>query len=178
MIMKEFILGLIKLTTQFVMWFPCLPLRRLFLKFLGIKIGKDVFLYRNIDIREPKKIKIGDRVKINKKVLLDGRGMLIIGSDVDIAQEANIWSMDHDPHDDYHNGRKAKTIIGDYVWICSRATILPGVEIGRGAVIASGSVVTKDVEPMSIVAGIPAKKIGERKSKLKYKVGRYRPWFE
>lgn len=58
-----------------------------------------------------------------------------------------------------------------------RVTILPGVTIGRGAVVASNSVVTKDVPSMSIVAGIPAKIISERKSKLKYTL-LHRPWFE
>jgi acetyltransferase-like isoleucine patch superfamily enzyme len=56
-------------------------------------------------------------------------------------------------------------IIEDYVWICSRAIILPGVRIGKGAVVASGSVVTKDVEPWDVVGGVPAKKIAEREKK-------------
>ena len=59
----------------------------------------------------------------------------------------------------------AETMIEDYVWICSRSILLPGVHIGEGAVIASGAVVTKDVEPYTVVGGIPAKKIGERKNR-------------
>ena len=51
-------------------------------------------------------------------------------------------------------------IIEDYVWLASRVTVLPGVHNGRGAVVASGAVVTKDVPPLAIVAGIPAKIIG------------------
>ena len=62
-----------------------------------------------------------------------------------------------------------KVIIEDYAWICSRAIILPGVRIGKGAVIASGAVVTKDVAPYTVMGGIPAAKIGERKEQnLKY----------
>ena len=64
--------------------------------------------------------------------------------------------------DDFH-AIGGKTIIHRYAWICSRSILLPGVTIGEGAVVASGAVVTKDVEPYAIVAGIPAKKIGERK---------------
>ena len=67
-------------------------------------------------------------------------------------------------------------IINDFVWIASRVTILPGVEIGKGAVIATGAVVTKNVKPMDIVGGVPAKTIGKRKSKLKYKIN-YKPKF-
>lgn len=55
--------------------------------------------------------------------------------------------------------------IGAYSWICSRAIVLPGVNIGEGAVVASGAVVTKSVPPYAIVAGIPAKIIGYREKK-------------
>ena len=68
-------------------------------------------------------------------------------------------------------------IIEDYVWLASRVTVLPGVHIGRGAVVASGAVVTKDVPPLAIVAGIPAKIIGYRKEEaLQYHLGD-RAWF-
>jgi Acetyltransferase (isoleucine patch superfamily) len=68
-------------------------------------------------------------------------------------------------------------LIEDYVFIGPRAIILPGVKIGKGAVVAAGAVVTKDVAPFSVVGGVPAKIIGERKIKnLSYKLGRAR-WF-
>lgn len=59
--------------------------------------------------------------------------------------------------------------IDDYVWIGVGAIVLQGVKIGKGAVIAAGSVVTKDIEPYSIVAGVPAKVIGKRNPDLDYK---------
>ena len=71
--------------------------------------------------------------------------------------------------------KKREVIIEDYVWIASRVTILPSVRIDKGAVVASNSVM--NVEKLSIVAGVPAKKIGERKSKLKYKI-KYKPPFD
>ena len=68
-------------------------------------------------------------------------------------------------------------IIEDYVFIGPRAIILPGVTLGKGAVVAAGAVVTKDVEPFSIVGGVPAKVIGEREPKeLHYRLGRA-AWF-
>lgn len=51
-------------------------------------------------------------------------------------------------------------MIENYVWLASRVTVLPGVTIGRGAVVAAGAVVTKDVPPLAIVGGVPAKIIG------------------
>ena len=142
-----------------------------------MQIGKDSNLLRNVNILIPSNIKIGDNCVINSKALLDGRGgKLIIGNNVDIAREVNIWTLEHDPHDDFHKAIGGNVIIEDYVWIASRATILPNVRIGKGAVIASGAVVTKDVPEMSIVGGVPAKIIGKRTSKLKYTLN-YKPLF-
>jgi maltose O-acetyltransferase len=100
----------------------------------------------------------------------------VIGNNVDIAQETNIWTLEHDIHDDYHRDKGGDVIIEDYVWIASRVTILPGVTIGRGAVIAANAVVTKDVPSMAVAGGVPARVIGERKSKLRY-TNKYAPWF-
>jgi acetyltransferase-like isoleucine patch superfamily enzyme len=131
-----------------------------------------------VELRHGRSVFIGDRVVINKRVLLDGRGgQLIIGHDVDIAQETNIWTLQHDVHSDAHLDEGGDVVIEDHVWIASRATILPGVRIGRGAVVASCSVVTKDVPAMAIVAGVPAKVIGTRRSQLDYHLY-FRPWFE
>jgi acetyltransferase-like isoleucine patch superfamily enzyme len=66
--------------------------------------------------------------------------------------------------------------IGDYAWLGARALILPGVELGEGAVVGAGSVVTKAVAPYAIVAGSPAKPIGERPRGLRYTLA-YFPLF-
>ena len=120
---------------------------------------------------------MGEGCMINPDCLLDGRGgKLIIGDNVDIARGSWIFTLEHNPHDDYHSTQQGDVIIEDYVWIASRVTVLPGVRIGRGSVIASGAVVTKDIPPMSIAGGIPAKVIGVRKSELKYKLT-FKPLF-
>lgn len=130
-----------------------------------------------VEIRKGANIEIGDRVVINPRVLLDGRGgRLVIGDDVDIAQEVNIWTLEHDVHSDSHAIVGGDVVIEDHVWIASRATILPGVTIGRGAVVASNSVVTKDVPSLAIVAGVPAQVVGRRRNSLTYRLD-YKPWF-
>ena len=124
-----------------------------------------------------KRIKIGDNTVINQRCILDGRGIgLEINNNVDIGPHTHIWTLSHDVKSSNHKVIKAKTVIEEDCWIASRVTILPGVTIKKGAVIAAGSVVTKDVEEYTIVAGNPAKPIGERNSKLNYK-NNYQPPF-
>jgi len=133
---------------------------------------------RKVNVVNPANISIGNHVVINKSVMLDGRAAeLIIGDNVDIAQETNIWTLEHDVNDPNHRVVPGRVIIDDHVWIASRVTILPGVHIGRGAVVASGAVVTKDVPPMAIVGGVPAKVIGERHNPLTY-IHNYKPMFQ
>lgn len=76
--------------------------------------------------------------------------------------------MEHDPNSNTHAARWGNVYIEDHVWIASRVTILPNVRIGRGAVIAAGAVVTKDIPPLAIAGGVPAKIIGTRNNELKY----------
>lgn len=148
-----------------------------FYRFIFNKVGKRSSILLYCEVRNAKNVQIGDNCQINQKILLDGRGgKIVIGNCVDLAQETNIWTLEHDVDSDSYNSIGADVVIEDYVWIASRVTILPGVTIGRGAVVASNSVVTKNVDAMSIVAGIPAKKIGERKSKLQYQF-EYKPLF-
>ncbi|SDM67875.1 maltose O-acetyltransferase [Siphonobacter aquaeclarae] len=153
-----------------------MPLVRCFMK-----VGKDSYVSYNVKILNSEQgrdqITIGNNCMINPDCLLDGRhGKLILGNNVDIARGTWIFTLEHDPHDDYHGIKKGDVIIEDHVWVASRVIILPGVTIGRGAVIASGAIVTKDVPAMSIAGGIPAKVIGTRKSNLKYTIN-YKPLF-
>jgi len=142
------------------------------------QVGRNTHFLMGVEIRSGQNISVGNNCAINARVLLDGRGgKLTIGNNVDIAQETNIWTLEHDVHSDTHKDKGGNVVIEDYVWIASRVTILPGVRIGRGAVVATGAVVTKDVPPMAIVGGIPAKVIGQRKSSLSYNLC-YRPKFK
>lgn len=175
--MKSFTSGLFHFIIQIIMWIPCHPLRRLFAKLILKGFGKHTSLYRNVEIRSPYRISIGNFTTINKSVLLDGRGGTIsIGDNVDIAQEVNVWTMQHDYNDPDYKTKGKDVIIDDYVWIASRATILPGVHIGRGAVVATGAIVTRDVPPLAVVAGVPARIISYREDNMIYHLG-HRMWF-
>jgi maltose O-acetyltransferase len=144
----------------------------------GLKFGKKCSILMGCELRYPHKIILGDHCVVNRDVLLDGRGgLLTLGNNVDVAQEVVIWTLGHDIHDDSHRDKGSPVTIEDYVWIGHRAIIMPGVTIGRGAVVAAGAVVTKSIPAMSIVAGVPAKIIGQRQSALSY-TKFHRPWFE
>ncbi len=150
---------------SFLCNFPSKNFRYLCLKRLGMHLHKDVRFYTGFHIRNPKGITIKSGVNIGPNVLLDGRKGLTIGRNAVIAYEAIIWTLNHDYNDIHFCGKGAPVEIGDYAWICSRSIILPGIKIGEGAVVASGAIVTKDVPPYSIVAGVPAKIVGQREHK-------------
>ena len=175
--MREFVSGLFHFILHIIMWIPCHPLRRIVCAVVMKKFGFKSAIFRNVDIRSPYRISIGQYTNINQLCVLDGRGGLTIGDFVDVAQETNIWTEQHDYNSPSYQAISAPVTINDYVWIASRATILPGVTIGRGAVVAAGAVVTKDVPPLAIVGGVPAKVIGYRnEDALKYQLGD-RVWF-
>jgi acetyltransferase-like isoleucine patch superfamily enzyme len=104
----------------------------------------------------------GSYSRINRRCMLDVRGGLRIGTSVSVSPEVAILTASHDMNDPRFGLVHGRVVIDDYAWIGSRATILPNVTVGRGAVIAAGSVVTRDVPPMTVVAGAPAKPIGMR----------------
>lgn len=176
--MKSYILGFLKyIFREWLMFLPSHSIRLFLIKRVIKKAGKNVYIGMGLDLRGAKcHIVIGDNSFINRKVLLDGRGKIEIGNNVDIGQETNIWTVEHDPNDNDHNVTINEVKIEDYVWIATRVTILPGVRIGKGAIIAAGSVVTKDVPPMTIVGGVPARFIRNRKNQLQYEM-QQKPWF-
>ncbi|KKQ85690.1 MAG: acetyltransferase (isoleucine patch superfamily) [Candidatus Woesebacteria bacterium GW2011_GWB1_38_8] len=151
----------------------------LFRKFIytlaGVEIGRGSTVHMWANFFNPQNVKIGSDTIIGDHVFLDGRSSIKIGDHVDIASEVMIYNSEHDLESDKFIAREEAVEIGDYVFVGPRAIILPGVKIGRGVIVGAGAVVTKDVPDYSIVGGIPAIVIGERKNKnLNYRLGRAR----
>jgi acetyltransferase-like isoleucine patch superfamily enzyme len=119
---------------------------------------------------------IGSHTTINRRCYLDGRGGLRIGNNVSISPEVYLLSLTHDFQDPEFPSVPKEVVIEDYVWIGARAMLLPGVKLSQGCVVGAGAVVTKDVPPYTIVAGVPANKIGERSRNLDYETS-YFPYF-
>lgn len=154
---------------------PSHTIRNIKYRFFGIKIGKGSTFHMWANFYEPKNIKIGEDTIIGDHAFLDGRDKLTIGSHTDIASSVMIYNSEHDLEKEDFSTIVAPVEIGDYVFIGPRVIIMPGVKIGKGAVVAGGAVVTKDVNPFTIVGGVPAKLIGERKNKNpNYRLGRAR----
>ncbi len=155
--------------TRFLPSIPSKHIKNYGLRMLGLQMNKNVHFYGRFDIRSPKGIIIEDGVSIGPNVLLDGRKGLTIRKGAVIAYDAIIWTLNHDYNDEHFCAKGAPVEIGAYSWICSRSIVLPGVSIGEGAVVASNAVVTRDIPPYAIVAGIPANIIGYRtRKKWKY----------
>lgn len=156
---------------------PSHHFRRLIYRLGGMKIGKGSTVHTGAKFYNAHGIKIGQDSIIGEGAVLDGRASLTIGNHVDIASEVMVYNSQHDVNDPSFKAISAPVEIGDYVFIGPRAIILPGIKIGKGAIVGAGAVVTKDVTDFMIVGGVPAKEIGQRQNKdPQYRLGRA-AWF-
>lgn len=127
--------------------------------------GEKVFIHHSVRIGDPDKVSIGNYCHIQPDCKLFGSGGGIeIGEGTIFSHEIQVFAKNH-----YYDGEDLKclpyderftykkVVIGRYVWVGARAMIMAGVNIGDGAVIAAGSVVTKDVPACAVVGGNPAK---------------------
>lgn len=136
------------------------------------KIKRKCIIYYGAELRGAHQLHIDEGSIIGDKSVLDARrGGIFIGKYVRINSNVSLWTGSHDMNDPYFRStpdKRGPIHVGDRVWIGPNVTILHDVSIGEGAVIAAGAVVTKDVEPFTLVGGVPAKKIGERSRDLRY----------
>jgi acetyltransferase-like isoleucine patch superfamily enzyme len=128
---------------------------------VGVNMRTFVWSYGPRQIRR-KGASIGRNTRISHGCTIDLRSGLSIGNNVSVSPEVMILAGSHDVHAPGFNDIEGFVTIADHAWIGARAIILPGITVGRGAVVAAGSVVTKNVAPMTIVAGVPAKPVGVR----------------
>lgn len=130
-----------------------------------LTVGKNCKIYPRVNLGDGNGITIGDNCRINENVYIEGA---VIGNYVMIAPNVTIYSSTHIflsteiPMVMQGQTKEVASIIEDDVWIGNRVIIMPGLKIGTGSIIGAGAVVTKNVEPFSIVGGVPAKLIRKR----------------
>jgi maltose O-acetyltransferase len=129
-------------------------------------IGSNVNLQSGLFLVGINNITIGNNSGIGRNCYIFANDKVVIGANVMIAPEVIIHTSNHGLAKEMPMIEQASTtksiVIEDDVWIASRVTILSGVKVAKGCVLAAGSVVNKSTEPYSIYGGVPAKKIGER----------------
>lgn len=137
-------------------------LRELMSELTGKQLDEDFGLFPPFYTDCGKNINIGKRVFINMGCTFQDWGGIAIGDDCLIGHNCTICTVNHDKNSNTRGNMVCRPVkIGDKVWIGANVIILPGVSIGDGAIIAAGTVVTKDVAPAMIVGGSPARVINK-----------------
>jgi len=149
-------------------YLPAHFLRLWVLRVMGASIGPGTVIYRGLEVRYPKNLIIGANCSIGDHAILDARGGLIIGDRVNISSQVMIWSRQHDWRALDFATQDRAVVIESYTWLSARSIILPGVVVGEGGVVAAGAVVSRDVDPYSVVAGVPALVVADRPKLLDY----------
>lgn len=151
---------------------PVRRLRRAWLRAAGADVapGADVFL--GTTVLGATSVVIGPRAQIGFRCVIDGRGGIEIGPDAVVASDSQILTADHDIRSPDFEARYAPVRLEHHTWIGTGAMVLKGVTVGHGGVVAARALATRDVEPMTVVAGIPAVPISTRPGPLEYRIGR------
>lgn len=152
------------------------PLRKWYYRFYGIIIGNNSCIHRRCKFFHVGNFKMGNYSVINFGCYLDNRRGIIIGNNVGIAHNVKIYTLGHNLDSPLFETKGAPVAIEDDTFIFSNVLIMPGITIHRGAIVLSGSVVTKDVPEWTIVGGNPAKTIRQRNREILYQQN-YGYWF-
>lgn len=157
---------------------PCQKLRLLCYRKTGMIIGENSKILMGCFVQSPENIVVGNNCCINEFCYLDGRGGLQIANNVSISMYSKILTGTHDSQSNSFEYKTKEVSIEDNVWVGMGAIVLPGTRLKHGCILAAGSVSIKNIEyeECGIYSGVPAKKIGVRKSKCRYKLG-WKPRF-
>nr|WP_294794375.1 WcaF family extracellular polysaccharide biosynthesis acetyltransferase [uncultured Mucilaginibacter sp.] len=142
--------------------FPFYGFKNFLLGLFGTKIGKRVEIKPCVNIKYPWLLAIADNVWIGEEVWIDNLVMVTIGSNVCISQGALLLTGSHNYKKTTFNLITGNITLEDGVWIGAKAIVNQGITVGSHAVLTSGSVATKNLEPYGIYQGNPAVKVRDR----------------
>jgi len=142
----------------------------------GIKVDATSNIMMHAWVLQARDITIGPNCIIGPFTTLDGRGELNIGRNVNVAGKVLTIGGYHLVDSVTAEGITGKIVIEDNAWVAMRATILPGVTIGEGAYVGAAALVNRDVEPYTLVGGVPAKKIRDRSRDIQYTLHHFPNW--
>jgi putative colanic acid biosynthesis acetyltransferase WcaF len=143
--------SLFRWSPQRAFWF-----RRSLLQLFGAKLSPTSYIYPSTKIRDPAFLEVGEHSSIGPEVHVYSVDRIVIGSHCTVSTQAFLCTGSHDISDPQMKLLHAPIYIDNGAWICARAFISPGIRFAEGAVVAACSVVTKDVEAWTVVAGNPA----------------------
>jgi acetyltransferase-like isoleucine patch superfamily enzyme len=128
------------------------------------RCGRNIRIFHNVEFSFGYNLSVGDSVTIHRNVLIDDRSEVLIGNEASISDYVNIYSHSH-AVEDIHDVSLSRTVIGDRARITYHAVVLSGVVVEEDAIVGSMGVASKPVPAGVIVAGIPAKPIGQKKTR-------------
>jgi putative colanic acid biosynthesis acetyltransferase WcaF len=145
---------------------PLYASRCVLLRLFGAKIGKEVHIYNSAEIYFPWNLEVGDYGAIGEKAYIYNLGRIVIGVKATVSHRAHLCAGTHDFCNSSLPLLKPPIVIEDQVWVCADAFVGPNVVVGEGEIVGARAVVTKNVEPWSVVVGNPAKIIKMRVIKV------------
>jgi putative colanic acid biosynthesis acetyltransferase WcaF len=141
---------------------PCFAWRRFLLRAFGAQVAPHVHIHASAHVYMPWNVALGEWAAVGEHALIYSLGKVRIGRNATLSYRAHVCAGSHDFNDPALRLLKPPVTIEDNAWIGTEAFIGPGVTVGNGAIVGARAVVVKDVAPMHIVAGNPARSVGLR----------------
>lgn len=141
---------------------PCHAWRALVLRSFGATLGAHCHIYPGARVWAPWNLICEDAVGIADGAVVYNPAPIRLASHSIVSQDAYLCGATHDIDDPTFPMTSAPITIGTYAWICARAVVCAGITVGEGAVLGLASVATRDLEPWTVYAGVPARKLRKR----------------